>query len=204
MFINPVSEAKATGKSADMYRAAQAENGFVPNVVKIFGDRPELMDLWEGLLAGIRGNLDLRRYELATLGAARALNNSYCMLAHSTNLMRNGVSAETLTDMGKTGDAADLTDQERLIMAYTAKIATDASSVTQSDIDGLRATGLTDAEIFDIAATACIRCFIAKLVDALGAAPDNAFMSLDKTLREALTVGRAIEPANTDTDQIPA
>ena len=196
MYINPVSEKDATGDSARIYREAQEKYGMIPNVTKVFGDRPEVMDAWEATLDTIRSRQELRQYELATLGAARAMNHSYCMLAHSSNLLRAGMPAETLTQIGKTGDADELTDQERTIMAYTSKIATDAGSVTQDDIDDLRATGLTDAEIFDIAATAAIRCFISKLTDALGVQPDNVFMKLDDELRDALTIGRPIEAAN--------
>jgi hypothetical protein len=61
-----------------------------------------------------------------------------------------------------------------------------------SDIQALRDEGFTDAEIFDIAATAAARCFFSKLLDALGAEPDSAYLELDEDLRQQLTVGRAI------------
>jgi len=40
------------------------------------------------LLRSIRGNMDIRRFELETLTPARALKNSYCSLAHGFVLRR--------------------------------------------------------------------------------------------------------------------
>jgi alkylhydroperoxidase family enzyme len=77
-------------------------------------------------------------------------------------------------------------------MDLADKVAGDASSVTQADIDGLRALGLTDGEITDIVLAAAARSFFAKVLDALGAEPDERYAELDPAVREALTVGRPI------------
>jgi alkylhydroperoxidase family enzyme len=79
------------------------------------------------------------------------------------------------------------------MMEFARKVADDSSRTTQEDIDVLKSHGFDDAEIFDITAAAAARCFFAKIADALGAAPDSAFMAMEASLREALTVGRAIE-----------
>jgi hypothetical protein len=68
----------------------------------------------------------------------------------------------------------------------------DATAITPADIQTLRDHGLTDPEIFDIAATAAARCFFSKLLDALGAAPDAVYAQLEEDLRQTLVVGRAI------------
>ena len=47
----------------------------------------------------------------------------------------------------------------------------------------------------DIVAIASARCFFTKILDALGSEPDVAFMSIDKELRQKLTVGRPISHA---------
>jgi alkylhydroperoxidase family enzyme len=38
--------------------------------------------VWQQLNGAIKAGMDLRRYELATLAAARRLRSSYCCLAH--------------------------------------------------------------------------------------------------------------------------
>jgi alkylhydroperoxidase family enzyme len=78
------------------------------------------------------------------------------------------------------------------VMDLADKVAQDATSVTQADVDGLRAHGLSDAEIFDVVAAAAARCFFSKVLDGVGAQPDAKYLELDAPLREALTVGRPI------------
>ena len=87
-------------------------------------------------------------------------------------------------------DAAD-----RAIMAFAEQVVTDATTITQADVDELRAHGLSDGEIFDVVLAATIRCFFSKTLDALGVQPDAEFAGLDPAFLEALTVGRPIETA---------
>ena len=81
-------------------------------------------------------------------------------------------------------------------MDFAEKIVADATSITQQDIDRLRELGLTDGEIFEVAATAAARCFYSKLLDSLGVQADAVYLDVfDPELREVLAVGRPIEGA---------
>jgi hypothetical protein len=68
--------------------------------------------------------------------------------------------------------------------------------VTAGDVDRLKAHGLDDGEIFDIAAAVAGRAFFTKLLDALGSEPDQAFGRLSEAMRATLTVGRPIAVAD--------
>ena len=61
-----------------------------------------------------------------------------------------------------------------------------------ADVEALRGHGLTDPEIFDVAAAAAARSFFSKVLDALGAAPDSAYAQVEDGLRRRLAVGRDI------------
>jgi uncharacterized peroxidase-related enzyme len=191
-FIETISPDQASGDVRTMYERYQATQGYVANAVKIFSHRPGVMAGWEALLRSIRGNMDPRRYELVTLAAARALRSSYCMLAHGAVLTRDFYSPEQLTTIAASGPAAELTPAEAAMMAFAEKIARDATAITDADVHSLRAHGLTDAEIFDVAATAAARCFFSKLLDALGAQPDSAYERFSDDLKRELTPGRRI------------
>ena len=158
-----------------------------PNYERAFGLRPHVYAAWQQLNGAIKETSDLRRYELATLAAARKLRSSYCCLAHGKILAEQYYDAETVPRLP---DGLD--DTDRAIMAFAEKIVVDATSITQADVDELRAHGLSDAEITDVALAATARCFFSKTLDALGAQPDAAYAELDATLRDSLTVGRAI------------
>ena len=54
------------------------------NHERAFAERPEVYAAWQQLNGSIKAGMDLRRYELATLAAARRLRSSYCCLAHGS------------------------------------------------------------------------------------------------------------------------
>ena len=61
--------------------------GVTTNYQRAFSERPEVLAAWVQLNTAIKAGMDLRRYELATLAAARRLRSSYCCLAHGTVLL---------------------------------------------------------------------------------------------------------------------
>ena len=70
--------------------------------------------------------------------------------------------------------ADPLDEVDLAVVDLAEKVARDASSVEQADIDRLRGLGLSDAEVFDVVAAAAMRSFFAKMLDGLGAEPDAA------------------------------
>jgi uncharacterized peroxidase-related enzyme len=191
-FIATIPLEAATGEARAMYARGQVRYGYVPNHTKLFGHRPGVWAGWEALLGSIRSNMDPRRYELVTLAAARALRSSYCALAHGLILRERFYSTAQLTAIADDHTAAGLSPADAAIMSFAAKVARDADTMTPADVEVLRRHGLTDAEIFDVAAAAAARCFFSKIVDALGAEPDAAYTSIEDELRRRLTVGRDI------------
>ena len=186
-FIETIPAEDATGEVAGIYEDTRAQFGYVPNLVRAFSLRPEAYRGWLQLNGAIKAH-DLRRYELATLAAARRLRSSYCALQHGKVLAQQFLSFEDVPDLPDGLDEAD-----RAVMELAEKVVDDATSVTQGDVDRLRELGLTDAEIVDVVLAAAARCFFSKTLDALGVAPDAAYAELPPAFREALTVGRPIE-----------
>ena len=158
------------------------------NYERAFARRPEVYAAWTALNGAIKANSDLRRYELATLAAARRLRSSYCCLAHGKVLAERFYDFDTVPLLPE-----GLDDADRAIMAFAEHVVADATSITQSDVDELRAHGLSDAEITDVALAAAARCFFSKTLDALGVQADADFAQLPESFRRPLTVGRPIE-----------
>jgi len=190
-FIDTIAPAGSTGSTREMYERQQLSYGYVPNYAKVFGHRPEVMVRWGRLLAEIRRPMDDRLFELATFAAALELKNTACSLAHGEQLVKF-ISEEGVQMLaeGETGDV--ITEAEAVVMAFAGKIARDASSIEQQDVDALKAQGFSDAEIFDIATTVAGRSFLTKILDALGVETDVTAMDMNEAFRQALTVGRPI------------
>jgi alkylhydroperoxidase family enzyme len=157
------------------------------NFERAFARRPEVFAAWQQLNGAIKAASDLRRYELATLAAARRLRSSYCCLAHGKVLAEQFYDFETVPKLPDGLDRAD-----RAIMAFAEQVVLDATSITEADVDELRACGLTDDEIFDVVLAAAARCFFSKTLDALGVQPDAAYAELDPSFVGPSTVGRPI------------
>jgi uncharacterized peroxidase-related enzyme len=194
-FIETPAETEASEHAAELLNADRERLGYVPNYGRLFAHRPAVYEAWQGLNAAIKQSMHLRRYELATLAAARRLRSSYCMLAHGKVLVESFVDGRALEQIVADHRAAGLDDVDVAVMDLAEKVVDDATAVTQEDVDRLRALGLTDAEIFDVVLAAAARCFFSKCLDALGTQPDAAYRGLDAQLREALTVGRPIAVA---------
>jgi alkylhydroperoxidase family enzyme len=85
-------------------------------------------------------------------------------------------------------DAAD-----RAVMAFAAKVARDAATVTAADVQELRDVGLSDDDVLDVALAAAARCFFATALDAVGAQADRELAdALGPQLSALLTVGRPV------------
>jgi uncharacterized peroxidase-related enzyme len=189
-FIETVPEAGAPEPVAQLYDADRDAQGRVPNYTRAFSLHPELYEAWRGLNMAVKQNMDLRRYELATLAAARRLRSSYCALAHGSVLASQFMPEEQLLDVLADHRHAGLDEVDVAVMDLAEKVAGDATLVTQEDVERLRSLGLSDRDIFDVVAAVSVRCFFSTMLDALGVEPDARFGELDPPLRRALTVGR--------------
>jgi uncharacterized peroxidase-related enzyme len=191
-FIETVPEDQAAGATAEMYATDEEVFGFLPNFTRAFSSRPAVYAAWRQLNGAIKGGMDLRRYELATVAAARRLGSSYCTLAHGSVLLDKFLDADSVKDVVADHRTAGLSAADVAVMDLAEKVADDASSVQLQDIERLRAEGLSDEEIVDVVLAAAARCFFSKTLDALGVEPDAKYAELEPGVRDALTVGRAI------------
>jgi uncharacterized peroxidase-related enzyme len=191
-FIDTIPETQATGATAEMYTTDEEAFGYLPNFTRAFSLRPAVYAAWRQLNGAIKTSMDLRRYELATIAAARRLRSSYCMLAHGSVLMDKFLDPDSVAAVVADHQTAGLSATDVAVMDLAEKVADDATRVQQTDIERLRSLGLADAEIVDVVLAAAARCFFSKTLDALGVEPDARYAALEPGVRGVLTVGRDI------------
>jgi alkylhydroperoxidase family enzyme len=79
------------------------------------------------------------------------------------------------------------------VYEFATKVAVDAASVQQSDIDALHVAGLTDTEIADIVYVVAARAFFTRVLDALGAQTDpETAGTFDVDTLSTMIVGRPV------------
>jgi len=160
------------------------------NYERAFAQRPEVYAAWGQLNGAIKAGMDPRRYELATLAAARRLRSSYCCLAHGTILAER--FSEPVAKIAADHRAAGLAETDVAVMDLAEQVVDDATAIGDADLRPLRDLGLSEEEIMDVILAATARCFFSKTLDALGVQPDSTYQELDPGLRQALVVGRPI------------
>lgn len=192
-FIEIIPDAEIDATIRQMYERQASFWGFVPNYAKVFCYRPEVMGLWAALQLGIKKSMGRRRFELVTFAAAVELRSTLCSLAHGKHLSEY-LSMDEVKAIAGGELPTSMSAEEIEIVRFARKVARDASSTTQDDVARLKNAGLTDADIFDISAAAGARAFWTKVVESLGVTAEPSLLDLDEDFKQAMTVGRPIDP----------
>ena len=193
MFIDTVPEEAAEGALAEFYQQQKGAWGFLPNFAAAFSTRPDVAKAWSMLNKTVRDGMDRRRFEIATIGAARALRSTYCTAAHSKFLRDECDDELTMIAIAEDPSGAGLSEQDRAVYEFAALVALDASSIQQSDIEALRALGLTDADVADVVFAAAARSFFTRVLDGLGAKLDlQTAGTFAPDILESMVVGRPV------------
>jgi uncharacterized peroxidase-related enzyme len=165
--------------------------GMTRNFERAFAERPEVLAAWVQLTTAIKAGMDLRRYELATLAAARRLRSSYCCLMHGTVLRQQ--FGEPVLDIAADHRSAGLDEVDVAVMDLAERVVDDATAIGDADLKPLRDLGLSETEIMDVVLAAAARCFFSKTLDGIGVLPDASFRDLEPQLLDVLVVGRPID-----------
>lgn len=195
VFIDAVPEDDAEGALGEYYEQQRAAWGFLPNYAAAFSTRPDVAAAWNQLNATVRGGMDRRRFEIATIGATRALGSTYCTAAHSMFLRDVCGDEAAMVAVASDPSGASLDEEDRAVYAFAAKVALDAASIGQDDVDALRAQGLTDAEVADVVFAAAARSFFTRVLDGLGTQLDvETAATFTPDVLASLVVGRPVAP----------
>src|SRR3954453_17738979 len=93
MFIDVPDESAVNHDVSRWYERQRASWGYLPNYALAFSTRPDVAETWTALSNAVGKGMERRRYELATIAAARAMRSTYCMAAHS-KFLRDDVGDE--------------------------------------------------------------------------------------------------------------
>lgn len=170
------------------------EVGYVMNVSRLWGRRPDDLDSLFGLLGSAsRGaGLTQRQRGILVAACASAMGDAYCSLAWGGKLATaadDDVAAAVLN-----GTDAGLDDSERALAQWARKVATAPNDTTPADLESLRAAGYDDTGILALTLFVALRGAFSTVNDALGARPDRALVDgLPPVVRDAVRWGRAPE-----------
>lgn len=193
MFITAPEESAMGDDVAVWYEQQRQAWGYLPNYAPAFATRPDVAQAWNTLNTTIRGHMERRRFELATIAAARAYQSTYCMAAHCKFLRDACGDESTMRAVAADPSGTNLDAVDRAVMDFATRVARDASSITAADVQQLRDHGLSDPETVDVVLAVAARAFFTKVLDALGVQADVQLgETFDPEVRHQVTVGRPI------------
>jgi uncharacterized peroxidase-related enzyme len=186
-------EAPANDATEAVYASDRESDGYVWNVTRLWGWRPDLYASFAALRTELMESSGLTARDFAVLVAATAAqrDDSYCSYAWGQKLasLTDGETAGQVL----TGEVApELSERESALAGWARRVVDDPNATTAEDVARLREVGLSDREIFEATAFVGFRLAFSTVNDALGAAPDKQLAdAVPEPVRSAVTYGRA-------------
>jgi alkylhydroperoxidase family enzyme len=101
----------------------------------------------------------------------------------------DGAAKKLMLELKEDWRSAGVDDKDMAMLGYAEKITLNPASITETDVEGLRAHGWTDIEILEIACLASYRNYIARVANALGVEAEAHHFADDLATRERLEEG---------------
>jgi uncharacterized peroxidase-related enzyme len=175
-WIKTISYDESDGALRQLYDRVKGPDNNVDNIMLAHGLRPHTMEghmaLYKYVLHHPRNSLP--KAYLETIGVYVSLLNqcAYCVEHHFAGLARllnddeRAIEVRKALQSGKPGDV--FTDADLAGLHYARKLTMAANTVSEDDIENLRATGLDDGQILEINQVTSYFCYANRTVLGLG------------------------------------
>jgi uncharacterized peroxidase-related enzyme len=166
-----------------IYEANRAKIGFVPNVFRAYARRPDhfraFMGYHDVLMKG-EGGLSRAEREAIVVAVSSENRCQYCMTAHGAALRilgKDPILAEQIANNWRT---ADLSPRLRAILTFASRVNEAGFAATDAEIDALRTAGLSDDDVWDVAAIAAFFGFSNRMAGLMDMRPNPEFYSMGR------------------------
>lgn len=153
-----------------LYRIAKRRYGQVPEPFAVAAHHRKLMiasAMHETMVDRASKTLPTSVRELAVLWTARQIGCSWCVDFGSMLQRLDGLDMQRLKDIDNYATSTAFTDDERAAIAYAAAMTTDPHTVTDEQVDDLRAR-FGDAGVFELTYQIGLENMRARVNSALG------------------------------------
>lgn len=167
--------------------AVQEKSGFVPNVFLALAHRPDefraffayhdaLMEKEEGLSKGEREMI-----VVATSGLNQCI---YCVVAHGAILRIREKDPYVADQVATNYRKADITERQKAMLDFAAKVSLRAHEVNDTDFDNLREHGFSDEDIWDIGAITAFFALSNRMANVTTMRPNDEFYLLGRVAKD--------------------
>lgn len=146
--IETLNPETTTGKSKELFDAVNKKLGFIPNLIKVFGNSPATLQAYLSLgdLTS-SGNFSNKFREQLALAIGEENSCNYCLSAHTAIGKMNGLS-EDQTEANRQGNDNDA--KVKAGLQFAQKVTKTRAMVSNEDIAAVKAAGYNDGDILEI------------------------------------------------------
>ena len=105
----------------------------------------------------------------------------YCVVAHGAILRIRAKDPLIADQLAINPHKADLSEREHHIIDFALRMVDDSGSITDGDIDDMRAKGFTDDEIWDIGAITAFFAMSNRLANLTSMRPNDEFYPMARS-----------------------
>lgn len=174
-WIERIGYEAATGRLRTIYDRIRGPRGELDNILTVHSLRPHTL---EGHMALYKNVLHhtanaLPTWWLEVIGVHVSLLNrcTYCVDHHAAGLARLLADEERAAGIRTALEADDLgafSARERSMLEYASRLTLDPGSLTETDLEPMRAAGLTDGEILEVNQVIAYFAYANRTVSGLG------------------------------------
>ena len=146
--IKTLNPETTTGKAKELFNAVQKKLGFIPNLIKVFGNSPATLQTYLSLgELTASGEFTNKYREQLALAIAETNSCNYCLSAHTAIGKMNGLTEEQ-TEQSRQGFAND--DKAQAGLQFAQAVTLNRGQVSTEAISEVKAAGFNDGEILEI------------------------------------------------------
>jgi len=157
--------------------------GFVPNVFSMYSKRPQrlrnFMAMYNEIMYSASGLSKLER-EMVAVVVSSANRCYYCLVAHGAAVRQMSGDPELGEMMALNHRVAKLDPRQRAMLDFAWKLTTAPNLVDDADRDTLRAAGLSEEDIFDLAETTAFFNLSNRMASATDMMPNPEYHRSDR------------------------
>ena len=163
--------------------AVAEKSGFIPNIFLMLAHRPaefRAFMAYHDALMDKREGLSMAEREMIVVAVSIANQCQYCVVAHGA-ILRIRAKDPTISErVTANWRKADLPPRQVAMLRYAMRVSQEAWAVEEADRDALRAVGMNEDEIWDIAAIAAFFAMSNRLANSAGLRANREFHALGR------------------------
>ncbi len=163
---------------AAYFAKCQEKLGFVPNVLKAYAFDPAklaaFVAMYNDLMLAPSGLSKLER-EMIAVAVSSHNQCYYCLVAHCAAVRQLSGDPPLGELMAMNYRAARLSARERAMLDFAVKLTVEPWLIEEEDREGLRRSGFTDRDIWDIAAVASFFNMSNRVASATDMRPNSVY-----------------------------